>query len=63
MDVLDLVDVGSRIARGRVRRVIALAGFLLIVGWSQRWPIAYPLVQGAIDGRVAQLSELVPSDR
>lgn len=58
MDVLELLDVGSRVTRGRVRRVIALAGFLLLFGGSQQGPIAYQLVQGAFDGRAAQLSQL-----
>ena len=60
MDLLDIIGVGADL-KGKIGRAFALSGALLIYGWSQRWPIAYPLVQAALHGRVEQMTDLIQS--
>lgn len=58
MDLLDVLGIGSEL-KGKVGRCFSLVGALLIFGWSQRWPIAYPLVQAAYEGRIEQLTDAI----
>lgn len=60
MDILDVIGVGADL-KGKLGRAFALTGAALIYGWTQRWPIAYPLVQAAVDGRAEQMTNAILS--
>ncbi|MCB0078941.1 MAG: hypothetical protein KDD73_16130 [Anaerolineales bacterium] len=59
MDLLDGIDLGGKVSRGSVRRAFYLLGALLVAGWTWRWPVIHPLVQGVIDQRVENFVEIV----
>jgi hypothetical protein len=60
MDLLDVIEAGAD-QKGRIGRVFAVAGFVLLLGWAQRWPVAYPLVQAAYEGRIERLTDFIVS--
>jgi hypothetical protein len=60
VDLLDVIGVGADL-KGKIGRAFALTGALLIYGWTQRWPVAYPLVQAAYEGRAEQMTNAILS--
>lgn len=56
-DILDLLEFASR-SKGRIATASGIASFALLWGWAERWPIAYPLIQGALDARAAKMLEM-----